>query len=261
MKIIRERFRRSSKTHSSGFCRRDPLRLPLPDISAFVLRNERQNLQNNIAQECGAQLSAILYPRILPTFMQEHPEVKLKLVEDHFVNLCTQLSRGELDLVVANRTIEDSMIDSVLLYREEIGLVAPDSVQLKATEDPSRSYPVVNTDELRNLPFILVKQGQNLRRSIDELFAVYDINPKIILETNNWDTCYRMVAQNIGFTMIPFTNQFISLAELGVRRYSLPGMHYRDVRIFWSKRSYRPASMSCFVELCRECFSGGNQPN
>lgn len=231
------------------------------------IKREMENQISDIARTnqstlqigCGAQLSAILYPRILPDFIRCHPEVTLRLVEDHFVNLCTQFSRGELDLVVANRPIEDGMADSALLYREEIGLVAPGSSRLKASEDPSRTYPVTEIDELRRLPFILVKQGQNLRRSIDELFDAYDIKPNIILETNNWDTCYRMVAQNIGYTIIPLTNQFISLEKLGVRSYSLPGMHYRDVRIFWSRRGYKPEGLRHFVTLCQERFSGAKQ--
>lgn len=214
--------------------------------------------QSTLQIGCGAQLSAILYPKVLPEFIRDYPNVSLKLVEDHFVNLCTQFSRGELDLVVANRLIEDGMVDSTLLYREEIILMAPDSVELKATEDSSRIYPVVEVDELRELPFVLVKQGQNLRRSIDALFDAYDINPHIILETNNWETCYRMVAQNIGFTIIPHVRQFSSLVETGVKPYSLPGAHYRDVRIFWSKKAYQTESLGHFVTLCKKLLSDSN---
>lgn len=203
---------------------------------------------------CGAQLSAILYPEILPDFIRNYPNVTLKLVEDHFVNLCTQFSRGELDLVVANRLIEDGMVESALLYEEEIGLISPESVQLKTTTDFTHSIPVVEIDELRRIPFVLVKQGQNLRHNIDEFFCRYDIKPHIILETNNWETCYRMVAQNIGFSIIPYTNLFRPLAEADIRRYSLTGFPCRDIRIFWSKRNYRTESLIHFVTLCQEHF-------
>lgn len=204
---------------------------------------------------CGAQLSAILYPEILPAFIRSHPKVTLKLVEDHFVNLCTQFVRGELDLVVANRPIEDGMVESTLLYEEEIGLISPESVQLKVAVDSAHSNPVVEIDELRKIPFVLVKQGQNLRRNIDEFFDRYDIKPHIILETNNWETCYRMVAQNIGFSIIPHTNLFRPLAEANICRYSLPGFPCRDIRIFWSKRNYRTESLMHFVTLCQEHFA------
>ncbi len=204
---------------------------------------------------CGAQLSAILYPKILPDFIRCHPEVTLGLVEDHFSNLCTQLSHGELDLVVANRLIKGNSVHNALLYQEEIGLVTHASVSLKATIYNTHSYPVVEIDKLNNLPFILVKQGQNLRRNIDEFFDAYGIKPHIILETNNWDTCYRMVEQNIGVTIIPLTNHFISWEKSDIKRYSLPGNHYRDIRIFWSKRTHQPPSLNSFVKLCQERFA------
>ena len=204
---------------------------------------------------CGAQLSAILYPVILPDFMRDHPDVRLKLVEDHFADLCVQFSRGELDLVVANRPLDSSMAESALLYREEIGLAAPEGSSLRAFEDEEHPYPVVDIQELEKLPFILVKRSQNLRKSIDEMFDAYGIKPHILLETNNWETCYRMVARNIGYTIIPHTPLFASLETAGVRRYSLPGAHDREVRIFWSKRGYKPESLKHFVKLCQERLS------
>ena len=33
---------------------------------------------------CGTQLSAVLYPKILPCFMRDYPDVSLHLVEDSF---------------------------------------------------------------------------------------------------------------------------------------------------------------------------------
>lgn len=203
---------------------------------------------------CGTQLSAILYPEVLPAFIRNHPNVTLKLVEDHFVNLCAQFARGELDLVVANRPIEDGMVESALLYKEEISLIAPESARLKSTTDCTNINPIIEIDELRRIPFVLVKQGQNLRRNINEFFDAYNIKPHIILETNNWETCYRMVAQNIGFSIIPYTDLFKPLAESNISRYSLPGFPCRDIRIFWSKRNYRAENLIHFVTLCQEHF-------
>lgn len=222
---------------------------------------ENQISDMSVAQQgtlqigCGAQLSAVLYPLILPEFIRAHPHVTLKLVEEHFVNLCTQLFRGELDLIVANRSVKDGSVDSRLLYREEIGMLAHHSISLRAEQDSAHSSPVIQTAELKSLPFILVKQGQNLRKTIDDFFAANGITPHIILETNNWETCYRMVAQNIGCTIIPYTTLYRDLALENVRRYSLPGTWSREIRIFWTKQKYHPESLLDFVELCQKRLS------
>ena len=49
LEIRRQRLWRSSKTHASGFCRRDPLCLALPDIGTLILGHKRKHLKDNIA--------------------------------------------------------------------------------------------------------------------------------------------------------------------------------------------------------------------
>ncbi len=205
---------------------------------------------------CGTQLSAILYPRILPDFLRDCPQTKLKLVEDHFRGLCAQFERGELDLIMANRRMESPVAESALLYREEITLAAPASARLKASAVPGHGYPVADAGQLASLPFILVKAGQNLRRDIDRFFQEYQITPQIILETNNWETCYRMVEQNIGYTIIPYVPFFHLEAEKQIRRYSLPGLWYRDIRIYWHRQPEPSKALLHFIKLCRQAFSG-----
>lgn len=203
---------------------------------------------------CGTQLSAVLYPKILPCFMRDYPDVTLHLVEDSFLNLCTQLHKGDLDLVVANRSVPQQTIDSLPLYREELSLVVPEDITFDALSDDQHLFPVIHPEELSRHPFILVKKGQNLRKCIDDFFHQYHISPEIILETNNWDTCYQMVSQHMGFTIVPYTPVYNSLPQEHIRRYSLPGRQFREIRIFWSKKSYISTTMQHFIHLAQSIF-------
>jgi len=203
---------------------------------------------------CGTQLSAVLYPKILPCFMRDYPDVSLHLVEDSFFNLCTQLHKGDLDLVVANRSVSQQTIDSLPLYREELTLVVPEDIAFDALSDDQHLFPVIHPEELCRHPFILVKKGQNLRKCIDDFFHQYHISPEIILETNNWDTCYQMVSQHMGFTIVPYASVYNSLPQEHIRRYSLPGRQFREIRIFWSKKSYISTAMQHFIHLAQSGF-------
>ena len=186
--------------------------------------------------------------------MRDYPDVSLHLVEDSFLNLCTQLHKGDLDLVVANRSVSQQTIDSLPLYREELTLVVPEDITFDALSDDQHLFPVIHPEELCRHPFILVKKGQNLRKCIDDFFHQYYISPEIILETNNWDTCYQMVSQHMGFTIVPYASVYNSLPQEHIRRYSLPGRQFREIRIFWSKKSYISTAMQHFIHLAQSGF-------
>ena len=56
VKIRRGFFCRSSESHTALFCCRDSFRLTLTNGCALVFRNERQQLQDKVADECSEQI-------------------------------------------------------------------------------------------------------------------------------------------------------------------------------------------------------------
>ena len=55
VKVRRCFFCRSSESHTALFCCRDSLRLPLTNRCTLVFRDERQQLQDKVADECSEQ--------------------------------------------------------------------------------------------------------------------------------------------------------------------------------------------------------------
>ena len=56
VKVRRSFFCRSSESHTTLFCRRDSLRLPLTNRCTLVFRDERKQLQHEVADECSEQV-------------------------------------------------------------------------------------------------------------------------------------------------------------------------------------------------------------
>jgi DNA-binding transcriptional LysR family regulator len=60
----------------------------------------------------------------------------------------------------------------------------------------------IESQDLNKLPFILYESGSNTRRVIDEFFVREQVQPRIVMETENVEIIKAMVASGIGSTLI-----------------------------------------------------------
>ena len=201
---------------------------------------------------CGAQMSVILLPKVLPDFIREYPGVALKLVEESHDMLCKKLGSGELDLIIVNRPVNNILVESVLLCHEEIILMAPVSFVAKNYQDYGKLFPVIDREHLADMTFVVPKKGTNMRIIVDQIFLDLKITPNIILETSNLNTCISMVESGVGFTIFPYSS--ITSSERKVKRYSLPGEYKRNFSIYFRKNTYHTQFMDCFINCCRLLF-------
>ncbi len=60
----------------------------------------------------------------------------------------------------------------------------------------------IESQDLNKLPFILYEPGSNTRRVIDEYFVREQVQPRIVMETENVEIIKAMVQSGIGATLI-----------------------------------------------------------
>lgn len=80
MEVLWQRRGRASKAHPASLRRRDALSLPLAYVHALVLRNERQDLQHDVAEKRPHQILAS--PRVQQRHIQ-HDDVDAFLLRQH----------------------------------------------------------------------------------------------------------------------------------------------------------------------------------
>ena len=217
------------------------------------LENELEDMKKGSSGRlqigCGAQVSALILPKILPGFIREHPGVKLKLMEERHAQLCESLSSGELDIILVNRPVQGGGTESIFLSQEELILLAPVSFTSQSYEEEGRPFPVIGPDCLSELPFVLSKKSSNVRIMIDQVFTDFKIVPNIIFETSSINTCIDMVEREIGFTMYP--HSALTVNTRNVKRFCLPGLYKRELSIYLRKNTYKPQFMEHFIDACK----------
>ena len=185
---------------------------------------------------CGRQLSAFLFPRIIPAFRQKYPGLTVQLVEDSLPVLHNMLCSGELDVVFTYSQINNEYLEHLPFFDEEVLLFTHPTYQTSATKIvKEHMQPVIDFSEMKNKAFVLFKKGNLLRDMINSIFNDFGVSPNIVLETDIWQTCISMVAAGEAFTLLPYHSIMKDSHNYSVKSYSLDGHYFRHVSLSFHK--------------------------
>lgn len=143
---------------------------------------------------------AHLLPHVLPVFKQKYAEVEITLLEDSSMNLEKLTASGQTDLSLLSLPLEIPTLAYEVLGEERIVLAVPPEHRLA-----SRSTAGIRTalEELKDEPFIVLKEGQGFRKMTVELCREAGFEPQIVFESNNMETVQSLVAAGMGVTLVP----------------------------------------------------------
>lgn len=143
---------------------------------------------------------AHLLPHVLPVFKSKYAEVEITLLEDSSMNLEKLTASGQTDLSLLSLPLEIPTLAYEVLGEERIDLAVPPEHPLAA-----RSVLGIRTSlhELKNEPFIVLKEGQGFRKMTVEICREAGFEPQIVFESNNMETVQSLVATGMGVTLVP----------------------------------------------------------
>ena len=152
--------------------------------------------------------SFIILPAVLPAFKQQYPNITIEIQEGLHQDIASMIEYDKIDFALFHFPHNYEHITFEHLFHEPILLAVNKANPLlesinfdekKAVNSISRE----NFSLFRHQPFILYKQGQNIREVTLNYFNLLSINPQIILETSNIVAALSMAMANLGITFIP----------------------------------------------------------
>jgi LysR family cyn operon transcriptional activator len=144
----------------------------------------------------GATATTYLMPRLLSTFHQRFPDVRLYVREAGSRAVVDAVLSGELDLGVVTVSDEPSTRLTVRPWvADELVLIVPDGHRLA-----HRS--TFHWAELHHQPLVLFEAGSAVRRRIDGAMEAYGVSPHIVMELRSIESIQQMVAQGIGAAFV-----------------------------------------------------------
>lgn len=140
-------------------------------------------------------------PLILPKFKQEYPGIDIHVIEGDSNYLEECLLSGKVDLVLTSLPSTDKRITCELLYEEKI-MLACKKGYLNSQHLLDINSNIVNLNSLKDVDFILTKKNHRIRKLTEHLFDSFNFKPKIILETSNTATAFRLATSGIGVCFV-----------------------------------------------------------
>ncbi|MFC6650023.1 LysR family transcriptional regulator [Paenibacillus rhizoplanae] len=197
---------------------------------------------------------AHLLPHVLPVFKSKYAEVEITLLEDSSMNLEKLTASGQTDLSLLSLPLEIPTLAYEVLGEERIDLAVPPG-HLLAGREPQGIR--TSLSELKDEPFIVLKEGQGFRKMTVELCREAGFEPRIVFESNNMETVQSLVAAGMGVTLVPhfiaraarseFVPVYLPLAE------PVPS---RTLVIAYRRGRYLSRAAEAFIETFKETVAG-----
>ena len=212
------------------------------------LLREMRERSEGIGQELVIGAPAItgghVLPPLLRAFREEHPTVRVRLVEDTTDVLQDMTARGLTDLSVLALPVEDDRLAARHMLTEELFLAAPreparwmDGRMREVCRTEGDKGRPVNLADFAQAPFILLKRGFGFRGTVLALCAESGFSPLMAYETSSVETAQALSAHGLGVTVVPamvrktvtgLTPETVYLSIAGRPRRTLVFAHRRD---------------------------------
>ena len=177
---------------------------------------------------CGPHISVSIVPHLLRAYLNNHPNVELRLITGNDHALFEDLYAGKVDLILMNLPVEDPDLVQDPLWRYEMVFVVP-------PEDPAAEQTTITAAELSKRPFILYQRSVVIEAAIRQFCVAVGFEPRVVMQNDQADSIKELVKLGLGVSLLPLwsvsddvrrgTLQILRLANRQL--YSTTGLIYR----------------------------------
>ena len=216
------------------------------DFQALV-HGSGSSLAGELVLGCFPTILPFVAPKLLQGFQAEHPEVKVRFIEDTQLNLEQSMLDGTLDLsVLYDIDLGPSIERRLLFHCVPYILLAPEH-RLAKSNEPIDLHDLVDDPLIQ----IDVKPGRN-----DHVFGSVGLTPRVAHCTTNFELVRALVARNLGYAVLiqrPKFNFTYEGLPLEIRRIANP-IPPLAVAFAWPKTIHQHRRVMAFVSVGAKLF-------
>lgn len=180
------------------------------------IKDLSSDTQSKLVVGMPYERAAYMLPQVITMLHQEIPGLQLEVRTGSMSALMEMVQKGTVQFAITPIFGEESWMDSVLIYEEELCLAAAPNI-IRSEDRLSGKNDVINIARLSGKPFVIQREGHIIRDSIDLLFREYEISPNIVMEVDGNSAAFRMSTAGLGACIVPRMTTHLTQA---------PGTHY-----------------------------------
>ncbi|MFB9328521.1 LysR family transcriptional regulator [Paenibacillus aurantiacus] len=188
--------------------------IELTDAGATILKSARKVLQSvdHMTGELEEVMSlkkgklhlgippmigSTFLPPVIERFLTRYPDIRLLVTERGGKRLEEDILQGELDFGMVILPVKDEAKYSILPCLHQDLLLVTDKQHAYAGRD------TVPLHELEQEAFVMFREDFTVRHLIMEQCVLAGFEPRIVLESSQWDFMTEMIAARYGITLLP----------------------------------------------------------
>lgn len=203
------------------------------------LHDAKEEIQKSTNEDSGSirvgatpTLTQYMLSPIVGKFSQNHPATKIHVVEDLQFRLLAALRSGLLDMALVHLPVAGREFRTQKLIQQSLYVALP-------TNHPLAGHKQVRLSQLRQEPFLLLRDGLRFGTIVREILRNARIEPEIAFEGSSMGNILAMVSAGAGISLVP---QIATVKRAGCRFIPLEGS--RRTGIGWAmlrNYAFKPA--------------------
>lgn len=208
-------------------------------------------------------LTSVLLPPLIKAFATSYPEVTINLTEGNTADLEELLFNGELDFVIEANDFDDAVYERRILTHEHLVLAVPKSFpvyervreyelsreEIKQNVHLKHTVKAVPFSYFADDPFILLKEGNDIRVRAERIMEYEAFKPKIMMTLDQQMTAFHLVCRGMGIAFLSDTliKNMPLREEFALFRLDNGNAH-RDIYLYHKRSRYLTPAMKKFLE-------------
>src|SRR6516225_299298 len=161
------------------------------------ITDRTRTLRGTLRLSGGMTVCLYVFPPLLKHLKRVHPGLDVRLTVATAGRSVQEIRGGRVDAGLLTLPVEESDLVTVPVLREELLLV------MNPTHPLAKRRRIMPKD-LAGEPFVLFEPGSATRRVIDQFFAAENIEPIVVMDTENVEIIKAMVKTGLGIGIVPY---------------------------------------------------------
>ncbi len=208
--------------------------------------------------------SSFIFPPLISRFRKAFPHVKVSLFEGHTSLLEQKLFAGELDMIIDNYSLSESIYDKKIFMEEHLLLAVPSSF---ASNGEAEEYQLSVEDVRNNVhlkkdflgvplrkfqedPFVVLRAHNDTRERVEAICRRAGVKLNYSLRLNQLLTTYHLTEHGMGASFVSDTVVKNLPPDPNIIYYKIDDPEaIREVYLFYRKNKYLTRSMVEFMKM------------
>jgi DNA-binding transcriptional LysR family regulator len=156
-----------------------------------------RDLRGTLRLSGGMTVCLYIFPTLVKQLRRSHPTLDVKMMVATAGRSVEQIRAGHVDAGLLTLPVDEADLVTLPVLREELLLVTMPG-------HPLAKRKKIAAQDLAGEPFVAFEAGSGTRRVIDRFFLSENIEPNIVMETENVEIIKAMVKTGLGIGIMPY---------------------------------------------------------